>query len=349
MYWTITAYPWSNPLESIELRTATSRSFTMRLRAPHSAQFTISGDEPDTLSIEELMTDILITCKDGDEVPEICFQGRCGNTQDTLSEDVHAIAYNFVDYKWILDRRLHEAETEYGVGDIHGHAYNMINDAQFETNGSMGISDTGIPTVITKQYSHDVGDSIFDKIDDIYDTDPRAEWDFLPTYQNQRYFTSWMKRGKSASISGEILEYGKTVSAMTRSRVAADFANYLIATGGEGTVPATLASADLATDPRGRFEKVFNFSNVKEQQTLVDHLDALMPVVNEINSAYNVTLRQGWWRGPRHIWLGDVITLMARHGRMDVDQYMRVVEISVALDDDGEETVRMVLIPDDDA
>jgi hypothetical protein len=28
---------------------------------------------------------------------------------------------------------------------------------------------------------------------------------------------------------------------------------------------------------------------------------------------------------------------------------MRVVEISVALDDDGEETVRMVLIPDDDA
>lgn len=340
MKWKITAYPWSTPANAVELRGAVSRSFVMRLRAPHTAQFTISGNHPDSLRLTELLTDIKIACDSGSGY-QTCFLGRCSNTQDTLSEDVHTVSFQFSDYKWLLDRRLMLTEATFASAEIADTAWALINTKQSETNGAMGIVDSGVNTGISKQMTHAIGDSVFDKIDDLADTSPRAEWDINPdTKAFQMYYP---QRGVS---NGVILEYGRAVSAMTRTRVGSQFANSIIGTGGEGTNPyvKNTAAVIAGTDQRGKFEMAANYSDDVIQATLDGHIDALIPYTSELSGAYNVTLKKGWWRGPSHLWLGDTITWKMNKGRISESFTMRVFEIGVGIGDDGEETTRMVLV-----
>lgn len=315
----------------------------MRLRSPHSAQFTINGLSPDAAFLQEMITDIQISCDAGAGAGyEVCFLGRTGNTQDTLSEDVHSVAFQFVDYKWILDRQLMYTDSVFASAEVAGRAWGWIAAKQAEQEGAMGITDAGVSTGVSKEVTVNAGDSIFDKIDDMADSSPRLEWDILPA---TKQFRMWTKRGTDL---GHVLEYGKTVSAMTRARVVADYANVLFGTGGEGTVPVTKVTAAITAglEPRGRMEKAVSYSDVVIQGTLDANLTGLLPVTSELSGALNLTLKKGWWRGPSHLWLGDVITYTCRSGRINESSKKRIVEISVAPGDDGEETVRMLVIPD---
>lgn len=341
MRWKTTAFLWSAAASAIELRGAVSRSFVVRLRAPHTAQFTVSGDHPDSLRLTELESDIRIQCAVEGGAYQTCFHGRLVNTQDTLSEDVHTVSYQFNSYKWLLDKRIIKAATEYASAEIADTAWTLISASQAEASGALGITDSGVNTAQSKQLTVQLGDSVMEKIDDMADSSPRAEWDIHP---DTKVFTMYYPtRGAN---NGVILEYGRAVAAMTRTRVGTNYLNVVQGTGGEGVSPyrATDPGVTAGTDPRGRFEEAFGWSDVTNATTLQKNTDAVLAVAKELSGSYNVTLRKGWWRGPSHLWIGDTVTWKMNRGRINETFTMRVYEINVNIGDDGEETTRLVLV-----
>lgn len=342
MRWKTTAFTWHDTADEFELRAATSRSFVARLRAPHTAQLTMNGLHPQAAQLVELVTDIRISCDAEDGLGyQPCFLGRTGNTQDTLSEDVHSVAFQFYDYKWIMNRHTHWSDGSAASADVNTNVWGRINADQNVSHGGMGITAPAGTLGINREHSWKDGDSIFKTVDAMANRSPTFDWDINP---GTKQLQTWVKRGQDV---GETLEYGMTVSALTRARVVSDFANYIRVKGGPGTTDTAvsfgpgLVPGNIGLEPRGRFERTFQHTDVSIQATLHEHSAAYLARSLKLGGAYNVTLKKGWWRGPAHLWLGDTVTFKLKHGRANESQSMRVFEISIDIETD---TVRMVLV-----
>ena len=334
MRWSIVAQTWDDSTDQFEVRAATSRSFVQRLLTPSTAQLTINGLHQQAALIEELVTDIIIRCDNVDFL-----RLRCGNTQDSISETVHSVAYQFADYRAVLNRRLIDAFLMQAAQEQATTAINMINTEEAQTNGDYGIvAASGNATGQLKQQTQQIGDPVAKKIDELGRSSPSFDWDILPNFE----FKVWYpQRG---IVNGEILEWGKTVSSLTRTRTSGDYANAIIVTGGAGTVPEYRTSAGIATDPRGRWEKAYNFPDITIQATLAAHADELILESTRPDGSYNVVLKPGFWQGPSHIGMGDTVEFRLNSGRINEVLEMRVYEIGVNINDDGGEQVRLVLV-----
>lgn len=72
---------------------------------------------------------------------------------------------------------------------------------------------------------------------------------------------------------------------------------------------------------------------------------------NEVNGLYDLDnlytysadFGKGQWRGPDHVWVGDYITFVAQRGRININKRMRVVSITISIDDQGIESVSVEL------
>ena len=50
-------------------------------------------------------------------------------------------------------------------------------------------------------------------------------------------------------------------------------------------------------------------------------------------------MAKGAWGGPDHVWLGDLVTVVIKHGRLFEQATAHVVQIDVDVDTSNEETV----------
>jgi hypothetical protein len=116
------------------------------------------------------------------------------------------------------------------------------------------------------------------------------------------------------------------------------------ATGGDtGPVPATEFFADepgIGSDPAGRWDQV-DGTQLRTQDGIQDRLAWHLADSVSVVPAYTVVMQPGAWGGPGHIWLGDLVTIRIKSGRLLVNDQLRVMEIAVAIGDDGDETVTL--------
>lgn len=109
------------------------------------------------------------------------------------------------------------------------------------------------------------------------------------------------------------------------------------------TISTVQGTGTFSTLPQGGWASTRTFTEAPDPNTLQAAGLAAAASLSVKQYGYSVTFAKGAWRGPSHCWIGDHISFVANRGRIQVNQKMRIVAITINVDQNGVETVNMDL------
>jgi hypothetical protein len=301
----------------------------LRLRERSDVTFRINGEHPTALFISEFDTDILVF-----RGPEPVFRGTVGAVVDSGDGTGYYLRVNAADYRSRLDRRVLKAPVTFTGQDDTDIVASLIATAQGEANGDMGITVVPDGSPVARTVTFPAGESVWDAIDLLSSLDGGFDWDVLPDLTLQTFRPRGQNRGR-------VLDYGGALKAFSVSGDPSAFAN-VVRVSGTGLTAQVVS--DFALVPR-RFETQVGLPLVGDQQVLDDFADQAL--VDKLGNwqTWELVLRQSnaaqAWGGLTDIGLGDVVRVVVRAGRLDVNELQRVEQITVAVDEDGREDVTL--------
>jgi hypothetical protein len=322
-----------------ELGRARTRKYDLRLEQSATASFSIDGADEAAAEVLTLGSDVWVR-RDG----LLVYRGRVTADPDTISPDVHTVSVTTTGYRGMLRHRniMAGATTEFRQTPQSAIAWTLIADSQAQVGGDWGIVRGLHQGDGHRDRTYQYGENLLTLIDNLGKVENGFDWDIDPNLA----FNTWAPlRG---SHTGAVLDLGGSVVQMVRTPAVDRFASAVGVKGDEGTVPAEAFTAALlaGSEPRGRIERIFNEGTVLLQDTLTAKANFYAARMGTVPAAYNVLLRPGWWRGPNHVGPGDWVRLLARTGRLAVDDELRVYQVGVAIDDSGTERVSLALQPE---
>jgi hypothetical protein len=224
----------------------------------------------------------------------------------------------------------------------------------------------------------DVGQTILSGIRAMAEQTNGFEWDVVPDPTNpmtalQLGFWNLVDGGRNqfgAGRSSFLLTDGGTVTSWSHT-VTPEYGNVIRYTGGTATatnfvsgtasgevwVPSTKVPAETGTgaipNSIGRWEKDVQDSDESDTAAVTNGAQAAFDRVNLYTPEISLNLARGRWQGPSQLWLGDKARLIITEAVagsaanpavpsdwvLYVDEDVRVVEISVSVDDLGAEDV----------
>lgn len=338
---------------SIALSNARARTITMRTAADQvsEATFTLDGRDPQAAAFVELSND-LWCYRAGTMIP--IFVGRIGPTSDAIDADRHTVTVTAWDYRTIFNRRrLWSTDTlSWTAVDQATIAANLIRDVQTHSGGNLGVvPGSGTTTGIVRTIMFTDADMVTACIVKLAQLDSGFEWDIVPHGDQDLRLDIWYPtRG---SPRGVILEQGSTlVKTITRTVDPSTFADALLVTGDSsaGLTQQEIATSDIGTRAEGRWDQIIG-TDLLTQSALNSRTTFELAAAGIVAPAYSIELVPNVWQGPGHIWLGDPVTVRIKSGRLAVNASYRVMEITIAVGDDGDERVTLTLgaIPVDPA
>lgn len=175
---------------------------------------------------------------------------------------------------------------------------------------------------------------------------------------------------RRADVSGRVAPRSSPVASLRRSFDPSTYANVATISGGGSTVVAQREVTDpdtgavtfeaysykVPTRPIstrdgpaivdvGTWSASESYPDIKTQAELDAFAARRVEELGSYTPTYDVTLADGWWGGPDHIWLGDTVRLIVDSGRVREDVALRVTAIDVNLGDDGQESVTLTVGP----
>jgi hypothetical protein len=328
---------------SVALSNARGRTLTMRVAADqgHEADFTLDGKDPQAADFTELASDLWVY-RAGFPLP--LFQGRIGPTTDTLTDAGHQVAVTASDYRALLGRRrLFTGDTlSWASVEQALICWQMIQATQGRAGGNLGIvPGLGQVTGVARTLAYAAGDFIGADITATSQLDTGFDWDISPYgSQDLRFDVFYPFRGTSRGV---VLEYGGSLAkSITRAVDPGAYANALLVTGDSSATltPAQPEAADIATRPEGRWDQVVGTTQLTASG-LASRAAWELADAEVITPAYTVVMQPQAWQGPGHIWIGDQVQVRIASGRLAVDAPYRVLELAVAIGDDGDERVTL--------
>lgn len=349
---------------ALELGEFDARSIRLEqaLGKPARLTFTADGSDGTALRARELEHEVR-AWRDGEEM---C-RGVIVPSQDTVSEQVHTVTFTCTDPLGLLGRRwltqplnLTQADQDTIMG--------LLLD-----RGSGGLTtSTGVPFGIgahlplglvpcdpagglrpssgrLRDRAYVAGTNCLEAISNLSAVIDGFDFDCRPVpggnfEQNDELQVFYPYRGRL--IDGWMLEFGSTVSSLTRSVNDDTFANYVRVIGqsdenepqlyGEARDPA---AGDIIANPAGVWMSSLAAADVTVQSTLIEQAAGeleraiLLP-------AYFLQLVAGEYDTSAFD-IGDTIRLRVQSGRLDVDTWVRVVGRTFVVGDDGNEDVEI--------
>lgn len=321
--------------EAYEIK-ALDRKFRFELKAPSNVSFTANLLDPSSAYILPLQTDL--KCYRGtDKV----FRGRIGPMTASLDANSGYASFSAVDYRGVLDRRLvYEDDNAFWYGeDVSTIVWDMITFIQSRTGGSYALQQgTGFPLGVTRgEVEFQPGDSVMASLQKIADNKVRGfDWEIDPDMN----VNVWAARGNTTPKN---FDYKGAAISVDWDYDTAQFANAARATGSGDTFAEELETADVGTDPRGRWESQLAWPDVETQEIMEDRTQYLLEQANIVPESFTLNLRQGHWQGPYDLWLGDVVVVTLRFGALDIQKTTRIHSLEVTLDESGGEQVSLVV------
>lgn len=326
--------------EQSDLTGATNRRVKFMLRGSHSAEFSINGLHPEAVLVEELTSDVLVR-RNGVSL----LRARIGPTDDALDGTSHLVNVKAFDYRELLKRRIlyaGDAALTYASStarDQEDIGWQLIAATQGRINGNLGITrGTSQSTPVTRNLTFEAGDSIGELIPqhlvEIWDG---IEWEIDPGLVYRSYYP---QRG---FVTDFLLDYGGSVSSVSRTVNTADYTNAVVFSGGGDTppTPAARQTADVnaGTAREGRWERAKGDTGFTQQAQVDGFADFVISIDQTVVPSYTLKLVPGMWDGPDHMWLGDRVNVVIKSGRLDVDVSLRVLAMDFDIGDDGQETI----------
>lgn len=156
------------------------------------------------------------------------------------------------------------------------------------------------------------------------------------------------------------LVYGSTVTTVSRSVNSADYANYVRGVGANGSAaagaPQVFGEAwntdvnNVTVYPVGTWMDDQNAADVSVSLTLAEKAQGDLAMSGILVPTYTLGLRPGAWGSivssgspGIDIAVGDVLPLTIQSGRLDVNTTIRVLGVTFAIGDDGQEDVSIAV------
>lgn len=335
--WTFAVGPGASqsaPQPERELTEARGRTVTWRTRGHGTAQFTIDARSEEAQEIGELDTDLWVW-----RAGELLYRGRITTLADDITEDRHDLNVTAIDYRGMCRHRTLWTAGYTAANKAQAEiAWEMLNASQGRDGGSWGVTQGLSPAGTPRDRNENPMTNLADAMTRLSEVDGGFEWEISPNLE----LDIWTPR--RGADNGVVLDFGGTIARLSGTLESGRFANAVGVTGAKTTTPAVAVAADVASDPRGRWERVESFPNVEEQSTLDERPDQLLDDALRLSSPLTATFTADRWEGPSHVWLGDIVTVNVQSGRFGA-LTQRVMEVQVSPGDDGTETVRLGLVP----
>lgn len=317
---------------------ALQRNLVFSLKEQSSVGFKMNMAHDDIRYIAELETPLRILYR-GSRV----FIGVFGPSTDSGDDKSGYTDFAAIDYRGRLERFfVNDFDNTYWYGeDVATIVANSISMVQQRAGGDMGIIlGQGFPTLgrTRQDVEFQPGDNFYASINNLAQSKELGfDWDI----DYDKNLNLWLARG---TTEPKQIEGRGRISSYTRNFNTGDFANAARVSGDLTVIPELVENPGIVDDPRGRWELQLSWPDAETQEMMSDRGAYMLEQVNIVPETYTVKLRKGWWKGPLHVWLGDVVTLTLRYGqRLNVHKNVRVQKITVDLGDNGEEDVEMEL------
>jgi hypothetical protein len=293
--------------------------------------FTMLGDDPVLRDFVELQTDFLV-------YRNAVLMARCRLTtiEDELDADAYIVTLTAIDYREILGHRAAWQYLEYVGVDKGTIVWNVIQHTQGLTSGNLGITQGDIATGVLGDLVVPIGAYLKKTLDENALAGAGFDWWIDPATRQLNVQSPLRYRDMQTTI----LEHGSNLKTLKRSSTSGAYTNADRVFGGDDTVSAT---ASQLPDPRGRWERVESYPDVKVQQTVIDKAAELLTAGQAPLAAWSADLETNRWGYSVELLPGDVCTLRSQRGRLAVNRLVRVVERAFAVNADGDEQIRLGL------
>ena len=383
-----------------QLDSARSCQLVQAWDTPAQLTFTMDGRDPAAALIAELQCDVMAWRWDdqpgaiyssevGADVP--VFRGVVAQAEDEVSEDAHTVNFTAHDYVSMLGRRYTPQALTYTQTDQDTLAANfaalavnpLAADGQsFAPGGYLPLvtvpvngdgTQRAAPSGQLRDRTYTAGTPLDQMLDDLAKVLGGFDYDLITAQQaadiGLRYSTTMNYRdvirifypAQGVQRLDCPLEYGSTVSSLTRSVDSGDYANYVRVFGSaptgaaDGTPPLFSEAWDSNANntnvvPVGLWEEIDNASDVTVQATLDQKARGDLALAGitytetstVVTPSYTLAMRPGAyrWGAPN---MGDTCPLIVRSGRLDVVSSIRVLGLTYAIGDDGQEDVTLTV------
>lgn len=325
-------------LPTTELATVTARSLKCRLTGTSEASFTVDTNVPAAALIQELISDLWVM-RNGFTL----FRGRVGGATDSGDGTKDAAQFTVGDYRALLQRRqLWDTDTlTYTSTEQASIAWGLISSAQGQSGGNLNLSNGAAATGTVRTITYPAGQSVGQAIEQLSLMDGGFNWDVVPqTGSVGQTFTVWPSRGESRN---RVVSYPGNAASYQRQLDPGTYANAVRETGNTGIAAVRAEASDIATRAEGRWDVQLGDTSLLDATSVTARANYDLSQRQEIVPTWTVKLQPGTWGGPTDMWLGDVVQLVVKSGRLDVDEQLRVFEVDIDLDDADNETVTLTL------
>jgi hypothetical protein len=327
----------STPVQEVTSWGSVPVGFTLDLESGSNMQFVSRADAPEVAYIDEMATDIWVM---GDVQARFrisaVWQEWFSNGQDNVS-------VSGVSYKKLLSRRLFHSNLAYNDTDLGTIIWNMWAHTQALPGGNLGVTlGTPSTTGIIRDREYKAGENIGTQAENEYD-----EGIWWTVDHNLVYTAGTLA---TRSFVGSPLHMGSNVRELQRAS-GSDFANGVYGDAdSDKTTGVFLDAADVATDPRGRWELAAGWPTVVLQDTLDQRTAAFLSDVHTVVAHWNVTLESSRWLTDTKIMPGDFCVLVvprslaAPIGVATPRIVVQVTQVQIGFDADGKFEVKAVVM-----
>ena len=360
-----------------DLMDARARRVELKMNQPATIKFTVPGASSAAAQIVELATDVVAwRWDDRAGVDRQIAQGIVTQSQDTLTEQAHSVAFTCQDYLAMLKRRVFTFNYNVTATDqdtiVEGILYRACRVFP-DAGGTMYPASemnlvasfrqpnqaSRVKSGVLRDRQYPAQTSCWEALYNLSRVQGGFDFDVIPGglvrvfYPNQGTITTGQKL---------VLEYGATVSGLQRTINSTDYANFVRVLGsglnadypGQNLVQAAEAyNADAYTvvsgTPVGLWMDTDQATDVTNMVTVTEKAQGALAIEGAMVAegpggarvplpAYTLTLRPGaYYSGAFN--MGDTVTLLIRSGRLQVNTLVQVVGITYEIGDDGQEDV----------
>jgi hypothetical protein len=365
---------WNSTLVT-ELLNARSRRLERTLNDAARLTFTMDGRSEAASYVGELTHDVVAWRWDdfnGRDVP--MFRGIVMHSQDTISEQVHTVNFTCLDYFSMLSRRFVTRRLDYAQVDQDDIVSSLVANAQTQLTASGASLSPGgyLPLTISRLAGNSqprpistrlrdrtyAGSTEYGKaisqlsaVVDGFDFDVVPGWATTESWRSALYDhfrVFYPSQGQARD--DPVLEFGGAVSSLTRSVNSGEYANFIRNLGNneasEADAPQLFSERwspdvnDVTRVPVGVWMDGINSSDVTVQSTLDSGAQGELNRRSVLVPGYSLSLASGAYRYGA-IEMGDSVPVIIRSGRLDVNTRLRVVGLTYAISDDGDEEVSL--------
>lgn len=327
--------PSAGPVPVQEVTFFDAVQLTLNFDQGDQITFTVPSFAPEAYYLDELATDVWLAGQLRQRFRIVSL------TQDWDEHGNDIIAVTGICYKRMMRARHVLADLTYTNVDQGEIVWNLVAHTQAQPGGQLGITKGAVTTGVHRDRTYIPGNNIAQMLTNLTEVLDGPHWHV----DGDRLLT--VRMPADFDRHPQPLQRGVTARKLSRNSTAEDFANADFVDGGEGTVPVIATVPDIATDPRGRWEKAAGFPTVIVQSTLQEHAEGLLEQSVSPPAVWTAEVEPYRWQTDARYMPGDFVLLLvprstaAPIGAPNRAVEIQIIESQIGLTSAGATTVRV--------